>query len=260
MTAGARAGRVSQGVKSLGGRRALVVQHVGIEGPGRLEGWLAEGGWVLEVRDVERGDGLPESLGGYDALVVLGGFMSVHDREQYPHLARTEDLLRQAVARDVPVLGLCLGGQLLASALGGRVTRNPVREIGPDRVTLTAAGRADPLFAGCPAELPVFQWHGETFAELPPGAVWLASSPACRHQAFRVGRRAYGLQFHFEVTEEMVADWARRYEGELRQARGLAPEGLVAEFRRQAAAIAAAGGRLARNLLALWAEPPAAPP
>lgn len=235
----------------MGERRALVIQHVAIEGPGRLADWLGRAGWALDVRDVERGDRLPRRVDGYGALLVLGGFMSVHDRDAFPHLEGTEDLLRQAVARDLPVLGLCLGGQLLASALGGRVTRNPTREIGVDRVTLTEAGRADPLFAGCPPELPVFQWHGETFAELPAGAAWLASSPACRHQAFRVGSRAYGLQFHFEVTDAMVADWARAYEGELRQARGLAPAELVAEFRRQAAAVEAAGALLAGNLLAL---------
>lgn len=242
-----------EAVPCMDGRRVLVVQHVGVEGPGRLGEWLAERGWELDVRDVEAGDRLPADLGDHHALLVLGGFMSVHDRDRYPHLVRTEELLRRAVAGDIPVLGICLGGQLLASALGGKVTRNPVREIGPDRVALTDAGRADPLFTGLPAEIPVFQWHGETFSDLPPGAAWLASSPACAHQAFRVGRRAYGVQFHFEVTEAMVAAWAEAYADELRAARGLTPEQLVDEFRATAPAVAAAGSRLAANLLALWA-------
>lgn len=230
------------------GRRALVVQHVDIEGPGRLEEWLAAAGWELDVRRLDAGARLPPTMAGHAALVVLGGFMSVHDRGAYPHLAQTEELLRQAVALDLPVLGLCLGGQLLAAALGGRVTRNPVPEIGASRVTLTEEGRADPLFAGCPPELPVFQWHGETFSTLPAGGALLATSPACRHQAFRVGRRAYGLQFHFEVTEEMVAAWARAYADELARARGLAPAALVAEYRRAAGEVAAAGELLGRNL------------
>ncbi len=243
-----------------GRRTVLVVQHVGIEGPGRLGAWLEEAGWRLDVRDVEGGAALPEGLGGHAALVVLGGFMSVHDGDRYPHLGRTEALLRQAVAAGLPALGLCLGGQLLASALGGRVEPNPVREIGPGTVHLTEAGRADPLFAGLPADLPVFQWHGETFSELPPGAVLLATSPACHHQAFRVGERAYGFQFHFEVDEPMVGAWARAYAEELRADRGLAPDELVAEYRGRAAALERAGAALARNLLTLWDRAAAASP
>lgn len=231
-----------------------MVQHVGIEGPGLLGQWLTAAGWNLDVRNAGAGDALPPDLSGYGAILVMGGFMSVHDRDRYPHLARTEELLRQAVARDVPALGICLGGQLLASALAGEVTRNPEPEIGVGTVMLTAAGRADPLLAGLPEELPVFQWHGETFSTLPPGATLLAWSPACRHQAFRVGRRGYGLQFHFEVTEEMVAAWAEAYEAELRAARGIAPEALCAEFRRSSGAVAAAGARLARNLARIWGE------
>lgn len=101
----------------------------------------------------------------------------------------------------------------------------------------------------------MFQWHGETFAALPPGAAWLASSPACRHQAFRVGRRAYGLQFHFEVTETMVGEWAEAYEDELRAVRALPPASLVGKFRPAAAAIEEVGARLAANLTRLWAAP-----
>lgn len=237
--------------------RALVVQHVGIEGPGRLLGWLEEAGWRLDVRNAEAGAELPARLDGYGALLVLGGFMSVHDADRYPHLRQTADLLRQAVAADVPALGICLGSQLLAQALGGQVTRNRVREIGVDRVVLTAQGRADPLFAELPEELPVFQWHGETFSQLPPGAALLATSPACRHQAFRAGRRAYGLQFHFEVDEPMVRAWAEAYAAELHAERGLEPADLVAEFRRGAAVLEQTGAALARNLLAIWERPSA---
>ncbi len=237
----------------------LVVQHVTIEGPGRLETWLGEAGWRLDVRNVESGASLPRSLAGYGALVVLGGSMSVHDADRYPHLQQTEELLRLAVAADLPVLGICLGGQLLASALGGRVEPNAVREIGPGTIRLTKEGRADPLFAGLPAELPVFQWHGETFSVLPPGGVLLAGSAACRHQAFRVGRRAYGLQFHFEVDEPMVCAWAEAYAEELRADRGLAPEELAAEHRLAAPAIEATGAALASRLLAVWGLPSASP-
>lgn len=233
-------------------RTALVVQNVDIEGPGLLAEWLGAAGWRLDVRRAFAGDPLPPDLEGHGGLVVLGGFMSVHDQADFPHLARAEDLIRLAVARGLPTLGVCLGAQLIAKAFGARVAPNRVKEIGVDRVTLTAAGAADPLFAGLGPEVPVFQWHGDTF-DLPPGGVLLAESPACRHQAFRLGPNAYGLQFHLEVTEDMVAAWAQAYREELLAHDGRTPEALVAAFRAASPALDAAAAALARNLARVFA-------
>jgi GMP synthase (glutamine-hydrolysing) len=142
----------------------------------------------------------------WSALVVMGGPMNVDETDRYPFLAAEVRWLRGAVAADRPVLGVCLGSQLLAKALGARVYPNPVKEIGWYEIELTPAAAADPLFCDCaPAEM-VFQWHGDTF-DLPAGAVPLARSRDCANQAFRYGRTAYGLQFHLETTPDLIDRW-----------------------------------------------------
>jgi GMP synthase-like glutamine amidotransferase len=137
-------------------------------------------------------------------MVVMGGPMSVND--DLPFLRRELALIAEAVNFEIPVLGVCLGAQLIAKAMGAKVYRNNIREIGWAPVTFTEAARRDLLFEGLSAPETVFHWHGDTF-ELPWNAELLASSPACRNQAFRAGSRIYGLQFHLEVTPEMIAQW-----------------------------------------------------
>ena len=135
--------------------------------------------------------------------------MSAND--DYPYIQREIQYIRDARERGQMVLGVCLGAQLIAKALGARVHANPVKEIGWAPVTFMPAAANDPLFAGLPEAETIFHWHSETFA-LPPGAELLASSDACRHQAFRVGNCIYGLQFHLEVTPFMIAEWCREDE------------------------------------------------
>jgi GMP synthase-like glutamine amidotransferase len=143
------------------------------------------------------------------AAIVLGGAMGVHDMEEHPFLVRVKAFIRECVRRETPFLGICLGGQLLADVLGGRVAANsPHGEKGTLKVLLSAAGEADPLFAGIPREFVTFQWHNDSF-EVPAGATLLATSPACGGQAFRFGSRAWGTQFHPEVDREIVGCWAR---------------------------------------------------
>jgi GMP synthase-like glutamine amidotransferase len=139
-------------------------------------------------------------------LVVLGGPMNVDEGDLYPFLRSELTWIREAIARHVPVLGICLGAQLLAKSQGASVYRNPVKEIGWYEIELTREVAEDPLFAGLAPRQTVFQWHGDTF-DLPPGAVHLAQGASCRHQAFRVGRSAYGLQFHAEMTASLVEEW-----------------------------------------------------
>lgn len=145
------------------------------------------------------------SLNGHTAVIIMGGPMSAND--PLPGLAAELALIEQAVKADVPLLGICLGSQLIAKALGSRVYRNAEKEIGWAPVHFTEAGQTDPLFRGMPTPTDFFHWHGETF-DLPAGAQWLAYSTKCRHQAFRYGRNVYGIQFHPEITPEMIADWS----------------------------------------------------
>jgi GMP synthase (glutamine-hydrolysing) len=161
-------------------------------------------------------------------LIVLGGEMNADEVDRHPFLARERDLMRLAVERDVPILGFCLGAQLLARALGAAVPRSPTPELGFHPVRLTEAGRSDPVLAPLGLAPRVFQWHVDTF-DLPEEAVLISESDDVPHQAFRVGRSAYAVQFHLEVTEAGIAAWCERWAGDIREHWGTTPEAVMAE-------------------------------
>ena len=168
---------------------------------GSLAGVLAAAG--LDARQFHLFESVPESLPWSEAagLIVLGGTMIANDGDRFPFLVAELDWIRAAVRRHVPMLGICLGAQLLAKALGAAVYRNAQPEIGWYQVELLPAAAEDRLFRGRAGRETVFHWHGDTF-DLPAGAVHLARSPLCRHQAFRYGATAYGLQFHVEMAPD----------------------------------------------------------
>lgn len=184
----------------------VAIEHVPHEGPAAIATAAAARGLELEVCRPYLGEALP-APGELAGLVVMGGPMSVADVDEHPHLAQ-ELALVEAVARaGLPLLGVCLGAQLLAAALGAPVYRGPHDEIGPGSVALTEHGRNDRVLgASGLTELPVVHWHSETF-DLPRGSTLLASSVLYPRQAFRVGSRAYGLQFHVEVDHALIAGW-----------------------------------------------------
>ncbi|HVF18884.1 MAG TPA: type 1 glutamine amidotransferase [Mycobacteriales bacterium] len=200
--------------------RALVVEHLAEEGTGAFAEWLPAAGLDLAVHQVERDGPPPAIVDGYDALLVMGGSMGVPDAgTTHPGLHDDMALLRDAVARNIPVLGVCLGAQLLAAACGGAVIRGRVGpELGVRRVHLAPAAAADPLLGGLPPVVEAVQWHWDEVLALPPGATLLAGSPAYPHQAFRVGERAWGVQFHPEARPSMVERWARNDAAEVRAA------------------------------------------
>lgn len=189
-------------------RRLLVCQHVPHEILGTLDPMLRAAGFRIRYVNFGRDPGARPDMRRYSGLVVLGGPMNCDQRERFPHLDTEVSLIQQAVAAGKPVLGICLGSQLLARALGARVRRNPVKEIGWYDLMPVGAGHHDPLFRHLGAGTKVFQWHGDTF-DIPPHAVHLASSPDCPNQAFRYGDNVYGLQFHLEVDQAMISRWLR---------------------------------------------------
>lgn len=185
-------------------KRVLALQHCWDDPPGYLGEILQEHGIACEVVNVEEAS-MPK-LNGVDAIISLGGPQHAGADDKYPYLAEEKVLIRQAVEQDIPFLGICLGGQLLAHALGAAVTRHTMTEFGFIEIEVTDEGKTDPLFDGLPDRQLVFHWHVDTFA-LPSGAVWLATNQNTTNQAFRVGQRAYGLQYHIELAPGMLDTW-----------------------------------------------------
>lgn len=186
--------------------RVLIIQPQSIDGPAYLATWLRQAGIAFDLRQVERGDEVPTDASPWAAVAVLGGSMSAND--DLPLVHRSLALLRSALALQRPVLGHCLGGQLLARALGAQVLDNPEPEIGWSQIQPCTDPLAQAWLGGgspTPLQLPVYQWHFQTFG-LPPGASLLARNAACAHQAFALGPNL-GMQFHIEVDAEKLGRW-----------------------------------------------------
>jgi GMP synthase-like glutamine amidotransferase len=182
----------------------LAFRHVPFEHLGLIADSLHRHQLEPVYVDLDTAGETPVSIRDAAGVIFMGGPMSANDDRAY--IRQELRFVAQCVAWHKPLLGVCLGAQLIAKSLGARVYRNPVKEIGWFPITFTDSAAEDRLFAGVGPEETVFHWHGETF-DLPSGAELLASSPACRNQAFRIGELIYGLQFHLEVTPEMIAGW-----------------------------------------------------
>jgi GMP synthase (glutamine-hydrolysing) len=206
----------------------LVLQHVGPETPGTIGEALTGRGHDLRTVRIHEGEAVPDTLGDAAALVVMGGPMGVYETDEHPHLGDEVRLIEEALRKGRPVLGVCLGSQLLAAALGARVESAEKKEIGWHEVTLTEEASEDPLWSGIDSPFMGFHWHGDVF-ELPEGAARLAESEMTDTQAFRYGKSNYGILFHMEVTPEIVRGMTQAFAGEL------AEEGLSGDqIRRQA--------------------------
>jgi GMP synthase (glutamine-hydrolysing) len=228
----------------------LVLQHIACEPPAAFEDELRSRGLELVRVELDEGEEIP-GRDDFAGVVVMGGPMGAYDDDKHAWLAGEKRYLREAVERDVPVWGVCLGAQLLAASLGARVYRGERPEVGLLPVELTEAAAEDPVFGDAPASIPTLQWHGDTF-DLPDGATLLASSLAYPNQAFRFGR-SYGLQFHVEVTPELAAEWGEvpAYADSLEAILG---PGALDRLVREVSAHADSTLPLARRLFGRWLE------
>jgi GMP synthase-like glutamine amidotransferase len=204
--------------------RIHYIQHEKFETPGSILDWAGKQGYpltrtliYLQNAGNAQGnrDALFPAMEDFDWLMIMGGSMNVYEENKYPWLDTEKRFIAGAVQTGKTVLGLCLGAQLLAVVLGGRVTRNRYREIGWHPIRLTGAARENPCLSFLPEEPVVFQWHGDTFSELPPGALLLAESEACAHQAFVYRERVFAFQFHLENNEAILQDLVENCAGEL---------------------------------------------
>jgi GMP synthase (glutamine-hydrolysing) len=241
-------------------RRAIILQHLDREGPGFIADLCQQRGLGVSILRLDLGASVPAALEAGDVLVVMGGSMGVADLAdpRYPFLAREVELLRRTLAQQQPVLGVCLGSQLLAHAAGARVYPNqrqdalgvlqPWREVGFGEVRLLGASH-EPSLAGLGENIPVLHWHGDTF-DLPAGAVRLAQNHVCTNQAFRIGMRAFGLQFHVETDAALVRSWAEEDAAFARSALGPnGPTTLVATCEESSDKVRGTGERLIANIL-----------
>jgi GMP synthase-like glutamine amidotransferase len=194
--------------------RVLVVQNFDNTWLGQIGFALEEAGAEIDIRNAHHGDDLPRDADEHDAMVVMGGGQNALADEEYPYIPSLLGLIRDFSEKDRAVLGVCLGSQLMARAFGGDNLIGATPEFGWQNIELTNDGLVDPVLRAAPRNFPIFQWHDDTFT-LPKNAVRLASNETAINQAFRVGRAAYGIQFHFEADRPLVRRWKEAFAGSL---------------------------------------------
>jgi GMP synthase (glutamine-hydrolysing) len=220
----------------------LVFQHDPFEDLGAFTEVLEKQGARCRVIQLYQGEMPAEEWERTGALIILGGPMGVYDEEQFPFLRWEKRIIRAASDEAVPLLGVCLGAQLIAATLGAPVYHGPVKEIGWNPISITPHGQVDSLLGYLPENATVFQWHGDGF-DLPSGAIRLASSVNYENQAFRMGKNIYALQFHLEVTPRMIERWIDARSKDLAQAPYVSPEKIRADTRSYAATLKYYGER-----------------
>jgi len=185
--------------------RIHYLQHVSFENPGSILEWAKANNGLVTSTQLYHDEALPE-VSDFDWLVVMGGPMNIYEEDQYPWLKAEKELIKAAIAANKVVIGMCLGSQLIADIIGGKVVQNNQKEIGWFPITFSEEAKASPLFAFFPEHPVVFHWHGDTFVELPEAATVIAASAACKNQAFVYQQRVFGFQFHLENTLPIIED------------------------------------------------------
>ncbi len=229
-------------------KRVVVLQHVAVETLGSIEASLVDAQLAFQYVRPFLGETVPGSLDGIPGLIVLGGPMGVYEVDRYPYLLDEMRLIELAVEASIPILGICLGSQLLAHVLGARVQPGEQKEIGWHEIQMEAEAASDAIWRDAPRTFTACHWHGDVF-DLPRGAQLLARSALTPHQAFRYGNHAYGTLFHIETTETLLRDMISQFADELRGG-GLSGEHIASE----AAAHFGALRRIGRGVFDRWGQ------
>jgi len=188
----------------------LIAQHAKEEPAGTLGQFLEQSKREVKIINLYKKDRFPDGLSDVEAVIAMGGPMNVYEEDRFPFLKAEDSFLKKVMNENIPILGICLGAQLLAKAAGAKVKRAPRAEMGWARVRLTKEGEKDQLCQGLDETLEVFQWHEDSF-EIPKGAVRLAENDLCPNQAFRYRNNCYGLQFHVEIDAVLITEWTKSY-------------------------------------------------
>ncbi len=194
----------------IGNNMILIIKHIDIEGPGTLGDFFKKQDEPFRIIELGAGEALPTDLNGIKAVVVLGGPMNVDEEDKYSFLSPENKFIKTVLKEEIPYLGICLGSQLLAKAAGARVVKSPLKEVGWYKIKLTDEGKEDPFLKGFQENEMIFHWHDDMF-EIPQDARLLATGLGCPHQALRVGKNAYGIQFHVEITDASIKEWCHEY-------------------------------------------------
>ena len=194
--------------------RLHYLQHVPFENPGSILMWAKSNGHDITNTQLYKNDPLPKQQ-DFDWLVIMGGPMNIYEEDKYPWLSQEKSFIRESIDAGKVIIGLCLGGQLIADVIGGKVTKNPYREIGWFPVRLDKKIKSSPLFSFFPPQPVVFQWHGDTFSVLPEDAQCIAENDACKQQAFIYKKRVFGFQYHLENTKEIITSLIENCKNEM---------------------------------------------
>jgi GMP synthase-like glutamine amidotransferase len=232
-------------------KRVLFIQNGEYEGPGLFATVLGECGVAVETVHAWRGDAVQDSPRGWDGVAIGGGSMSAYDTAEFPFLKSEIGLLKEARAMKLPVLGMCLGAQLMAAAYGGDVFPNHTKEIGFFDIRFTGAAENDPLWRGHTGPFQPVNWHGDAFT-LPPGAVHLASSDLTQNQLFSLDGILYGLQFHLEIDRPLLSEMVTTDDGGGLPAHGIDPQ----QFLRTAEIVLPGVETVGRDVFTRWAQLP----
>ena len=228
--------------------KALILQNASHEGAGTIEDYFKKNNIAYTTVDLsKKGYKIPDPS-DYNALIVMGGPMNVYETDEFPYLIEEEKIIKTAIEKNYLVLGICLGAQMMAKALDAKVTKGKTKEIGWYDINLTEDGIEDKALGPLGNKVKVFQWHGDTF-DIPSGAVRLAGSELFPNQAFRYGKRAYALQFHLEVTEDIIKNWLKHGEEELKPLKGIIdPKKIVDDNKKYIREFEESGRQFYKNL------------
>jgi len=209
----------------------VIIKHIATEGPARIGEALEKAGYEIQIVEIQNGESLPDGFDKIEAVLSLGGPLNVNEENQFSFLKQENLFIQNIVKKSIPFLGICLGAQLLAKACEAKVLKASQRETGWFKVDLTKEGTADPLFLRMQNPQDVFHWHGDTF-KIPEEGILLATAPTCKNQAFKIRERAYGLQFHIEVTEKEVCQWPEDYKEDLEENHTVKRQNMIDEYHR----------------------------